>query len=1058
MHDDQLFFENGTFSEAELESAIIELFGETGYEWLDGESIHRELTEVLIKDDLESFLRARYLDSQFTDIEFEKIVARLELGSTGSLYEQNKDAFLLVTEGFNFIRDDASLPAVHINFIDFENPINNSFKVVSQYSVQGKLLRRPDLLIFINGIPVGICEFKTSIDETKTIYDAWEQITIRYKRDIPDLLKYCFLSVISDGSNTKLGSIFTPYEYYYAWNKANEVDTVANGISSLFTMIEGAFAPERILQILRDFVFYPDESSNNLAMVCRYPQFFAARNMLASIRDHMRPHGDGKGGVYFGATGSGKTMTMLYLSRLLTTRYPKTFKNPTVIAIVDREDLDSQTSQVFVSAKRFLHDDDVRSIETREDLRATLLNKPSGGVYITTIQKFSESTGLLSDRSNIICISDEAHRSQAGLGPKDKKTKEGIKTTYGFAKYLRDSFPNATYCGVTGTPVDETTAVFGEIVDSYTMRQSTEDGITVRIAYEPRLARVIMSGEKAKEIQEYYDDAAERGASDEAIETSQKAMSAMKRIIGDDDRLEVVAQDIVTHYEAITSEKPEVVQKAMIVCLDREIAFQLLKNIRALRPDWAVPRKAAPGVELSEEQADELIALPKVNLVATQGQNDSKDLFEEAGTKEYRKMLDAQFKNEDSNFTIAVVVDMWITGFDVPSLSVMYIDKPLQRHTLIQTISRVNRVFEGKDKGLVIDYFGIYKKLMEALKMYGGGKKENPVDNIEFSVKTLQTQLEILDDLFAGFDSTDYFIGAPLNRLKCLNRAAEYIQRVADEQKRFMLAAKQMKAAYQLASPSGKVSDNEAARAQFYMAVRSLVFKQTKGDAPDAETMNAVVEKMVAEAITATGVESIIDSEKETDLFSDDVLDRLESLNLPITKFNALLKLLKQSINQYRKTNKVQAAQFEERLRGVVDRYNKRDDFVHVSEVTHDFVDQLSDELLDLLNELHEDQNSFKQLGISYEEKAFYDILIKVRDDHDFEYADEKCVVLAAEIKMLVEDKSQYADWSTRGEIQSALNRDITVLLYKNGYPPQWNKEVFERVMEQTTNFKKYEG
>lgn len=458
----------------------------------------------------------------------------------------------------------------------------------------------------------------------------------------------------------------------------------------------------------------------------------------------------------------------------------------------------------------------------------------------------------------------------------------------------------------------------------------------------------------------------------------------------------------------------------------------------------------------TEEELDDLVALPMVNLVATQGANDPKPLFDAAGTKEYRKMLDAQFKNNNSNFRIAVVVDMWITGFDVPSLAVMYIDKPLQRHTLVQTISRVNRVFEGKDKGLVVDYIGIKKQMMQALKQYGE-EQESPVDEIDTSVSVFRNQLALLDDLFIGFDASKYHQGSPLERLLCLNEAAEFIQCSAEKQKRFMDISKRMKKAYEISVPTGELSDVEIMNAQFYMAIRSIVYKQTKGDAPDAETMNLVVEKMVQEAISTTGVESIIDDAKTIDIFSDEVIEQLKTVKMPITKFNALLKLLKQAIGQYRKTNKVKAAQFDERLKSVVERYNDRDNLVFTSEVVDDFVDDLSIQLIGLLHELQEDQNSFAELGVTYEEKAFYDILVKVRDDHGFDYPDEKCLLLAKAIKELVDDKSRYADWASRDDIKSSLKRDLTVLLYKNGYPPQWNKEVFEQVMEQAENFKNNE-
>lgn len=1047
-------FEKGKFTEGELEQAIIELFEQQGYTYVPGESIHRRYEDILLTDDLRSYLVSRY-NNDLSDVEIQKVINKLRLINSTPLYIGNRESFRLVTEGFDLGRDDITQVALHVDYIDFEHPENNIFKVINQYSVQDKRLRRPDLLAFINGIPVTILEFKSAIEDDTTVHDAWEQITIRYCRDIPKLMKYCFLSVISDGANNRMGSIFTPYEYYYAWNKANDQDKVSNGISSLYTMIEGAFAKDRGLQILRDFVFYPDDSKKDEAIVCRYPQYFGANKMLANIKEHMRPEGDGKGGTYFGATGCGKTYTMLFLSRLIVLRDHEAFHNPTIIIITDREDLDTQTSELFVTAKKYLHEDDVRSIESRQDLHDTLNDRPSGGVYITTIQKFCESTGLLSDRSNIICISDEAHRTQTGVGAKLKKTDKGVFTTYGFGHYLRTSFPNATYCGFTGTPIDETIAVFGDVVDSYTMKESSDDGITVRIAYEPRLARVILSDEQAKEIEKYYERCAQEESTEEQIEESKRAMSKMNAILGHPDRIKKLAADIVSHYESLCAEKPEIVQKAMIVCADRKIAFRVLKAIEALRPNWTVKRKAENEDELTQEQLDKLEALPKINLVATQGQNDEKELYDLCGSKEYRKMLDKQFKNTDSNFKIAIVVDMWITGFDVPSLAVMYIDKPLQKHTLIQTISRVNRVFDGKDKGLVVDYIGIKNDMLEAVKKYGS-PQESPIDELNISLSIFRNHLSLIDEVMSGFDARRFYTGSPLERLNCLNDAAEFVQIKKDTQTRFMGLSRRLKGAYSICFPSGELTDEETSKAQFYLAIRSIIYKQTKGDAPDAEIMNRVVEDMVREAITCTGIENIVDEHKSVDLFSDDFLKELETVKLPITKFNALLKLLKKAITAYGKTNKVKAVEFDERLRQVVDAYNSRDKLVFTSEVVANFVNDLSDQLIKIMNDLNADKESFEKMGITYEEKSFFDILVKVRDDHGFPYADEKCIVLAKKIKELVDDKSQYADWSTREDIKNQLNMDLTVLLYKNGYPPEWDEEVFEKVMEQTENFKRY--
>ena len=1046
---------NGVFNEAELERAIIELFEREGYEHLSGDEIQRTPDETLLLDDLREFISTHYANENLSATELQKIVNKLSLINSAPLYAGNREAFFLVNEGFDLLRDDTSKVALHVEYIDFNAPDKNIFKVVNQFSVQGDRMRRPDLLIFVNGIPIAICEFKSAIREDTTIHDAWEQIFFRYSRDIPKLLRYSFLAVISDGANTKLGSIFTLYENFYSWNKISDTEEISNGIGSLFTMIKGAFAKERLLQILRDFIFYPDGDSKAVAIVCRYPQFFAATKMFANIKAHLRPIGDGKGGTYFGATGCGKTYTMLFLARLIIQRDNETFRNPTIIILTDREDLDTQTSELFVTAKKFLHEEDVRSIENRVDLQATLKNRPSGGVYVITIQKFCEEIGELSARENIICFSDEAHRTQTNTGAKLKTTDAGIFTTYGFAHYLRKSFPNATYCGFTGTPIDETIEVFGEVVDSYTMKESCADGITVRIAYEPRLARVIVSDEQAREIEKYYDRCADEGSTDEQINASKIAMSKMTKILSHPDRIKRLAADIVEHYERLCSEKPKIIQKAMIVCADRKIALKVLQAIISIRPAWGVPKKSDENKKISKEQLEKLLPLPKINLVATQGQNDPPELFNLCGTKDYRKKLDKQFKNDDSNFKIAVVVDMWITGFDVPSLAVMYIDKPLQKHTLIQTISRVNRVFNGKDKGLIVDYIGFKIFMLEAIKKYGS-PQENPVDELKISLNLFQDSLAKLNSLISNLDAKKFFFGTPLERLNCLNAATEFVQTKKDTETRFMSLSKKLKASYLIVYPSGELSEAEIIRAQFFLAIRSIIFKQTKGSAPDAEIMNRTVEKMVEGALKCTGIENIVVDEKSVNIFSENFLRELDSFKMPITKFNALLKLAKKNITAYGRSNKVKAGKFDERLKKIVNNYNSRDKLVFFSEIVVDFVAQLSDKLIQLLQDLEDDKKSFGELGITYKEKVFFDILIAVREAHAFPYAEEKCLALSKEIKRLVDDKSKFADWANRTDIKAQLESDLTVLLYKNGYPPEWNDEVFSKIMEQTENFKKY--
>jgi type I restriction enzyme R subunit len=531
----------------------------------------------------------------------------------------------------------------------------------------------------------------------------------------------------------------------------------------------------------------------------------------------------------------------------------------------------------------------------------------------------------------------------------------------------------------------------------------------------------------------------------------------MKKVLGHPDRLKKLANDIVTHYDKLCSEKPLIVQKAMIVCADRTLAYELHKKIIDLKPEWNIKKKSDNEDALSKEESEKLLPLEKIKLVATRDKDDEKTMYDLLGDREYRKKLDKQFKNNNSNFKIAIVVDMWITGFDVPSLAVMYIDKPIQKHTLIQTISRVNRVFDGKDKGLVVDYIGIKDDMMEAVKKYSGAQG-SPIDELTISLGIFRNHLDLIAKIIHEFNAEKFYTGTPLERLVCLNNATEYVQIKKDIETRFMGLSLKLKAAYEICFPSGQLSDQETEQAQFYLAIRSIIYKQTKDNTPDAETMNRHVEEMVQKAISCTGIENIVDADDTEDLFSEDFEKQLTEIKMPITKFNALIKLLKRAIRGYGRTNKVKAIQFDERLKKVVESYNNRDKLTFTSGVVADFVESLSGELIKILGDLRDDKASFEKLGISYEEKVFYDILVSVRDKHQFQYTEEKCITLAKRIKELVDEKSQYTDWAVRDDIKNKLNKDLTVLLYKNGYPPEWDEEVFEQVLEQAENFKKYSG
>ena len=1041
------------FNEHALEMSIMQLFKDEGYAYVSGDQIHRERTEVLLADDLKQYLYNRYAKDGITPGEVDGIILLLR-NISGTIYEANKAVYKLISDGFILNREDRTQKDIFIELIDFENPENNIFKAVNQFEIDGVNNQRriPDGIVFVNGIPVVVLEFKSAVKENTTIMDAYTQLTVRYRRDIPEIFKYNAFIVISDGANNKYGSFFSPYDFFYAWRKVEENDVELDGINSLVTMIKGLFRKDRLLAVIKDFIYFPDNSDKDLKIVCRYPQFFAANKLFNNIKEHLRPAGDGKGGTYFGATGCGKSYTMMFLTRML--MKSKFFRSPTILIITDRTDLDDQLSKQFVSSKKYIGDETVVSIDSRERLRQELQGRESGGVYLTTIQKFTEDLQLLTDRSNVICISDEAHRSQVNLEQKVKITDVGVERTYGFAKYLHDSLPNATYVGFTGTPIDATIEVFGGVVDAYTMTEAVRDGITVNLVYDGRAARVTLDQAKIQEIEDYYAKCAEEGSNEHQIEESKKAVANMEVIIGDPDRLRAVAQDFISHYESRVAEGATVAGKAMFVCANRYIAYDLYKYIIELRPKWAEKKICADGAVLSEKDKKELKPIEKVRMVMTRNKDDEPELFNMLGTKEDRKELDRQFKNIKSNFKIAIVVDMWLTGFDVPALDTIYIDKPIQQHTLIQTISRVNRVYEGKDKGLIVDYIGIKKNMNLALKKYTNFETEE-FEGIEQSITIVKDQLEVLGQMFHNFNSEDFFYGSPVEQLACLNRAVEYVQMTEELERRFMAAVKRMKQAFNLCTSSDKFTDDDRDHISFYCAVRSILFKLTKGDAPDTAQMNARVRELLEGAIQSDGIEELFETGKHiaVDIFSDEYMDKINAIQLPNTKIKILQRLLSQAIEEYKKVNKIMSLEFAERMKRVVDEYNnRRKDEAFANEVLDDVAEQLAN----LLEELKKEKNSFKDMGIDYEEKAFYDILSIVARKYEFEYPDDKMIELSKRIKVIVDDKARYTDWSTRDDIKANLQVDLILLLDEFDYPPVTIDDVYKEVLEQAENFKKY--
>jgi type I restriction enzyme R subunit len=1096
---------NGRYCESEYEYAFLGFLEAEGWQYLSGNEINRSVKrDVLIEDDFKMFMTDTNPD--LTADEVAQIFDAVRLVGSESDFATLHKVYGWIVDGVQFTPQDGM--ARMVSLIDFENPNTNVFRAVNQFTVEytnngQKENRRPDVLLFVNGMPLCVIELKNPADARATIYDAWEQVNIRYWRDIPHLLHYCPLSCISDGVKTRLGTVRTPYEHFYAWRRVNDGDEISTlPFAETESMIKGVYSPARFLEIFRDYIYFQDSiyDCDEREIVCRYPQFFAAKLLKESIVNSVVT-GSGKGGTYFGATGCGKTYTMAFLARQLALRCTDVSEigSPTIVLIVDRDELQKQGAKLFTKSKEFLNLGEVSVVKNRAHLRQELGARQSGGFYICTIQKFcdreDDKIGLINDRKNIICFSDEAHRTQIEHAKKiqfskdtDKNMKAMVSKPY--AKVLKEAFPGATFVGFTGTPIAETYQTFGEEIDRYTMDQAVADGLTVSIKYHPRIAKVLLDKEKAKEIEQYYKKCADDGATYEDIEASKNAMSSMEMILGEPLRLERLAVDIHNHYVSSCAGDPERIQKAMIVCSSRRIAYDLLLKFKDKYPEWFVEKKGAEDVDITEEELKELKPMPFIAMVSSVGSNDETKMYNYLGGARNDKRsedLDAAFKQEKSNFRIVIVVDMWITGFDVPSLTYMYNDKPLKKHLLIQTISRVNRKNPGKEFGMIIDYIGIRNNMREAMKIYGGNNSVAPtVDDVEQATEVFREELEILKTLFTDYDLIPFLNPEcdPMIRYKLLAKAAEYVfistqEFQTEEEGRvqkvsfktyFLKTVKRMRTAFDICQPSGELGEAESALAQCFMAIAGFVRKMSGTSEVDADTMNRAVSKMVEEALKYNQVESVLESGDEEDIFSPEYFEKLSDVKMPATKLELLIKMLRKQIKEYGKVNQVAAKTFQEMLEKTIADYHERRKHLTAEEAgetqekaSDDIIKIATEQALSILRQMNENRDSFRKLGLTFEEKAFYDILIALRDQHDFEYGTDKevdgviinneCRSLAKKVKEIIDTKSSFADWLNNQNVRNQLKLDIKICLVKNGYPPQYSPEIFNKVMEQVENF-----
>lgn len=1025
------------FTESSLEVAIIEQLTELGYDYAidtDQWSLSRSLDSFINEELLLDRLTAINPGVK-TDI-LEQAIAMLKNIDNPSLFERNHIVHKWLTDGIQ-VEDYHSDVNPLIRFIDFDNIKNNVFQVANQLKFkESRNLRIPDVILFVNGIPLVIFELKSiEYNEDTFIERAYEQLGRNgeadgYRFDIPTLFNYNAFLVISDGANNKVGTLTSDITRYNEWKSIDgEAGYKKNYAYKLDVLLEGLLKPERLLDVIKNNLFFMNSDKEKpVKILSQYHQYFGVKKAYDSIKHSLKPQGDGKAGIVWHTQGSGKSFTMVMLAHKLITDLE--MKNPTIVVLTDRNDLDNQLFGTFSNAAEFLRTRPVQ-VESREDLLEKIGSIKEGGIIFTTLQKFDKNNIVPNKRTNIVVISDEAHRSHYGIDEQIvyKKNPDGTFTSiskYGYAKYIRDALPEATYIGFTGTPVESgdhsTSAIFGKTVDTYDMTQSVEDGSTVKIFYESRLAKVWLDDGKLKEIDKYYDDLANQNVSEDVIEESKSKWSSMEVIIGDDDRLHLLASDILKHY----NERKDVLNgKAMIVCMSRKIAAKLYYQIIGLAP------------ELKEQVA----------LVVTESNKDSEEERKLFKDKAYRENAAKEFKRKDGSIKIAIVVDMWLTGFDVTDLDVMYIDKPMKGHNLMQAIARVNRVNVGKESGLIVDYIGIKSSLEEALNTYTARDKELNLRDIQDTAKSiLEEKLSILDEMFFHVDKKGFFGGTNSVRLKAIQNGADFVLSTDDIKKAYLQLTKQLKDAYVVAI--GILDEDYKKKVLYYLAVRHFVQKVERGNLPTnitPESINKHVEELIAEAIKGDEVEiltKVEDTEQNRDiwdLLSEEKVEKLRQSQPPHVFIKIMERLLKEAVREYRGYNLVKAKEYSERLRKLLEAYNTREDDLKT--------DMTIVGLIAFSQEMVEDEAYAKKNNLTGRERAFYDALVANKSAVEL-MSDDILRVMAMELKAIVEEYAT-VDWSKKKDTRAKMRMQIKRLLKKYNYPPDYTEEAISRVVDQ---------
>lgn len=1024
--------------EMHVEETILSLLEEQGYELLsdnDAWVINRKLSDFINEELLLSQLKKmNKFVSEESLLETINVIKRID---HPSLFERNKQFHKMLVDGIT-IEDLNSDINPLIKLIDYDDCNNNVFQVAHQIKCREYHdTRIPDILVFINGLPLVIMELK-GFEDTLTDTDlefAYKQLGANsegsgYRYDIPTLFNYNAFEVISDGTTSKVGVLTSKIDRFNEWKSINgEPGYDANYAFKINTLIEGLFNKKHIIDVIKNGIFFLNKGKQKpVKIMCQYHQYFGVIKSLKSVKNALKPNGDGKAGIVWHTQGSGKSFSMVMLAHRLITA--KSLNSPTIVILTDRVDLDDQLYSTFAQSEEFLRTQPIR-VESRKDLLKKLGTIKQGGVILTTIGKFDKDEMVPNNRSNIIVMADEAHRGHYGIYEKvtyEKNDKDEYEMVikYGTEKYIRESLPNATFIGFTGTPItteDKSTSdIYGDIIDTYDMSQSVNDGATVRIFYEGRLAKIWTDPNILLQIDEYYDELEESGkASKEAVDKSKRAMSSLKKILEDDDVIALLANDIVTHYEG---RKDFLNGKAMIVVSTRQVAMKLYnKIVNDIRPEWK--DIIVPIVTESNKDSEEM-----------------RKLFKDAN---YRKEMGEEFKKEDSKIKIAIVVDMWLTGFDVPDLDVMYLFKKMKDHNLMQAIARVNRVYPGKESGLIVDYIGLSKALDKALDQYTARDKEFNIKDIQDTAKRiLLEKLSILNELFHGVDMAGFYSNDNPKRFKAIQNGAQHILSNEDKKNEYLSITTELKRAFIVSA--GVLSKDERENVQYYLSVRSFILKLSAGHSQvSIAEMNQHVEELLADAIKGDEVKVLtkVGTNNEEvniiDLLRSDKIEELRKKNPPHVFIKIVEKLLQVAIAESRKNNYFKSLEYSERLINILRKYhNREDDF----DTTKTIID-----IIAFAEDVVQDEDEAMEKGLTGRERAFYDALIRDKSAV-VAMPDATLKLIAHELRDTVEAYAT-TDWSKKKDTRALMRKTIKRLLKKYNYPPEYTETAINDVIKQ---------